>query len=305
MSQKRDDNFYKYLMEDDDDDSDEQLGYFLIFLSTLASKYSPRPSFFVRNRIEWNTHVTELFLESSRSFYQLYRMNLPSFNKLCSLIDPVVRVDPVMSHVRTGKGPILTEIALHCLLRWLAGGSHLDIRISAGISIASFYTCIHRCIDAVLTCNQLAINFPKSMNEIEASAQEFQKISSGGIVDGCVACVDGMLLPIRTPSSNETGNVMAYYSGHYAEYGINIQAACDSFCRFVYVSVAAPGRSSDVVAYRKISLSQIIEDLPLGKYVIGNNAYVCSEHLLTPFAGEHRHQPQNDTYNYHISQMRI
>ncbi len=79
---------------------------------------------------------------------------------------------------------------------------------------------------------------------------------------------------------------MSYYSGHYAEFGINIQAACDSSCRFVYVSVSAPGRTSDVVALRKISLCQIIEDLPLGKYVIGDNAYVCTEHLLTPFPGE-------------------
>ena len=114
-----------------------------------------------------------------------------------------------------------------------------------------------------------------------------------------------MLLPIRTPSSKETGNVTAFFSGHYAEYGINVQAACDSYCRFVYVSVAAPGRTSDVVAYRNISLSKLIKDLPFGKYVVADNAYVCSEHLLTPFPGEQRRQPQCDTYNYHLSQLRI
>ncbi len=55
----------------------------------------------------------------------------------------MVRVDAVMSRVWTGKGPIVTEIALHCLLRWLAGGSQLNIWISAGISTALLYTCIH------------------------------------------------------------------------------------------------------------------------------------------------------------------
>ncbi len=114
-----------------------------------------------------------------------------------------------------------------------------------------------------------------------------------------------MLLPIQTPSSDETGNVTAYYSGHYAEYGINIQAACDSFCRFVYVSVSSPGGTSDVVALRRTSLCQTIEKLPLGMYVLADNAYVCSEHLLTPFPGEQQRRPQNDTYNYHLSQLRI
>jgi len=232
-------------------------------------------------------------------------MNHESFNKLCSWIEPSVSVDQVMSSVRTGKSPIVPEIALHCLLRWLAGGSHLDIRISAGISIASFYVCIYKCIDALLHCNHLAIHFPDSDEEISESAQNFRSASSDGVIDGCIACLDGMLLPIRTPSSQETGNVMAYYSGHYADYGINVQAACDSECRFVYVSVSAPGGTSDIVALRKTSLCQIIEDLPIGKYVLADNAYVCSEHLLTPFPGEQRRQPQNDTYNYHLSQLRI
>ncbi len=114
-----------------------------------------------------------------------------------------------------------------------------------------------------------------------------------------------MLLQIQTPLSTETGNVMAYYSGHYAENGINVQAACDSMCRFLYVSSSAPGSTSDVVALCQTSLIQLIEDLPLGKYVLGDNAYVCSEHLLTSFPGAQKQQPQNDTYNYPLSQLRI
>jgi hypothetical protein len=49
----------------------------------------------------------------------------------------------------------------------------------------------------------------------------------------------------------------------------------------------------------------MIESLPLGRYVMGDNAYVCTEHLLTPFPGEQRQLACNDTYNYHLSQLRI
>ena len=99
-----DDDFYNFLMEDDDD-SEHQFCHFLIYLSVLASQYTPRPRCYVRNRIEWEMHVNELLMESPRSFYQLYRMNLEAFNKLCSWIDPVVRVDALMSHVGLEKGP--------------------------------------------------------------------------------------------------------------------------------------------------------------------------------------------------------
>ena len=299
------DDFYNFLMDDDSDDENEQRVRFLIFLTTIAAKGTPRQKFFVRDRIEWDAHVDTLHTESPTAFLQAYRMNLASFNKLCSWLDPFLRVDEFMSGVCTGKDAIVTEIMVHCVFRWLAGGSHLDIRITAGISVPSFYTCIHKCIQAILSCDQLAIHFPTSADEIEESARSFRCLSTEGVIDGCVACLDGMLLSIQTPSSAEVGNVMAYFSGHYAEYGINIQAACDSLCRFVYVSVAAPGSTSDVVALRQISLNNLIEDLPLGRYVLADNAYVCSEHLLTPFPGEQRWQPQNDTYNFHLSQLRI
>ena len=70
----------------------------------------------------------------------MYRMEYHSFQKLVDLIDSAVRKNGVMAERRTGKlcGLITTEIALHCALRWRAGGSYLDIRISARISKTSF-----------------------------------------------------------------------------------------------------------------------------------------------------------------------
>ena len=130
-----------------------------------------------------------------------------------------------MSQIRTGKAPIITEIALHCLLRWLGGGSYLDIRLSAGISTASFYVCVHKCMDVIMSCNQLAYSFPTTAHEIQQAVEDFKQHCTNGVIDGCVACLDGLLVRIQTPSSSETGNVKSYFSGHYHTYGLNIQAA--------------------------------------------------------------------------------
>jgi hypothetical protein len=177
-----------------------------------------------------------------------------SFVKLCTLISPVLSINATMSQIRTGKGAITPEIALHCLLRWLSGGSYLDIRLSTGISKTSFYRVVHECTRAILQVDELQYSFPSSNDELCQACNDFKEISSHGVIDGCVACLDGLLLPIQTPSTTETGHVKSYFSGHYQAYGINVQAACDACCRFVYASLAAPGGTNDIVAFQKTSL---------------------------------------------------
>jgi hypothetical protein len=110
-------NFLSYLMDDDEDDEEDDALLVMILASVPLEK--KRASFHVRDRLEWDRHVAQLENEGPRAFLALYRMDHQSITKLCSLVDPFVSVDPVMSEVRTGKGRITTEIALHCLVRWL------------------------------------------------------------------------------------------------------------------------------------------------------------------------------------------
>jgi len=83
---------------------------------------------------------------------------------------------------------------------------------------------------------------------VDEATQGFESLSSQAAIKG-VACLDGYLLQIKVPSSSETGNVKAYFSGHYHTYGINVQAACNHKCRFVYSALAAPGRANDIAAF--------------------------------------------------------
>jgi DDE superfamily endonuclease len=298
-------NFFDSLLSDSEDDEDNCSNLMIIAAVISTASKKQRISFFVRDRIEWEDHVAKLLSEGESAFARMYRMSHGSFTKLCSILHPHLTMNAEMSSLRTKKGPITTEIALHCLLRWMAGGSYLDIRLCAGVSKSSFYLCVYRCIDAILQCKELAYSFPTENESIKIAANEWKELSSSGVINGCVACMDGLLLRIQTPSSKETGNVKAYFSGHYQDYGINVQAACDSRCRFVFVQLAAPGGVNDIAAFRKSHLRQMIDNLPLGYYVIGDNAYVCSEHILTPFPGSQKTDPKKDAYNFYLSQLRI
>jgi len=92
-----------------------------------------------------------------------------------------------MSRRRTGKDPVTVEMMLHCLLRWLAGGSYLDLKLSAGISQDTFCHYIDRCMDAILASTELANKFPETEQELNESAQGFATLSSHGAIKGCVA----------------------------------------------------------------------------------------------------------------------
>mmetsp|Transcript_1258 Transcript_1258/g.1798 ORF Transcript_1258/g.1798 Transcript_1258/m.1798 type:complete len:195 (+) Transcript_1258:104-688(+) len=192
-----DDEIENALIFDSDKEREEEelllvyafLGYYL-----EQKKVNQRASFYVQDRLEWCKHVDELLGEGRDAFLRLYRMNYELCMKLCAIIYPKFEADEEMARVRTGKGPLSTERMLHCLLRWMGGGSYLDIRLCVGISTLYFYMCMHKCVDAILTSDKLSYSFPTREEEIYTSVWNFESLSSNGAIKGCVACIDGYLL---------------------------------------------------------------------------------------------------------------
>lgn len=53
------------------------------------------------------------------------------------------------------------------------------------------------------------------------------------------------------------------------------------------------------------NVSVLIESLPPGYYVLGDNAYMCSDHMLVPFPGRLTPGEMQDTFNFYLSQLRV
>jgi hypothetical protein len=134
-----------------------------------------------------------------------------------------------MSTIRTNKPKIgtCTEIIVSSFIRWVSGGSYIDIHAIAGISVASFYRVMGSCVSAILKCDTLAYNFPQQRNEIIKAAEAFKSLSTNPFLVGCVGVMDGLLLRIKITSASKVGHEKSFYSGHYSAYGINVQAVCD------------------------------------------------------------------------------
>ena len=146
--------------EEDDGDQEElwrQSANFLLATASmviasnfyLSAQETERLPMYTRNRVLWHEHVHGLLQERGDSFRGMYRMSLQSFNKLCDLVRPIVQLDEAMSVRRTGKAPIIAEMMVHCLIRFLSGASPVDARLTIGISIPSFYRILYRCVNAM------------------------------------------------------------------------------------------------------------------------------------------------------------
>jgi DDE superfamily endonuclease len=295
-------------------DSDEELENVVKKVATLPFFYLLliRRRSYLRSlrwsppRLIWSDYVAELTHQNE--FNVTFRMSLSSFNKLVDLLRPALSVDDLQScRASSGRGPVMPELIAAMSLRWLAGGQWQDIKKVYGVSRTHFYFLRRKFMNAVMACPVLEIKLPdvSDIDALKKLASQFEANASRPVFRGCVGALDGLTVLIKAPSASEAENVLSYYSGHYKHDSLNVQAMSNHCGKFLYFAVAAPGSFPHAKALALTQLKKWIDALPHGYYVLADNAYVISEHLLIPFSGSQQNVPQNSCYNYFLSQLRI
>ena len=81
-------------------------------------------------------------------------------------------------------GPIYPEIELASTIgiRWLAGGSCIDIRHAYRFSIASIYRCQDLFLDSVLKCADLKIVFAETRSDLIKLSTAFEEKNKAGLL---------------------------------------------------------------------------------------------------------------------------
>ena len=297
--------------EDEQDCSDDEDLMNLLFLRHVADAIlaentnRQRKRKWHHKRFNWAKHLRKLRHE--QAFSRTYRMSLPAFCKLLDLLRDDFDVMTATQHGGYHEADAVEpELIMAIAIRWLAGGSYVDIRHEYGCSVASVFRFRDMFMDAVLNCKALDIIFPDTDEDLKATESRFNKKSSDRIMVGCVGAIDGLFVKVCRPSRKDCGNnPQAYFSGHYMAHGLNIQAICDIDRCFTFFGVVAPGKSSDQVAFEKTSIHKRIMALPMGMYLVGDAAYQVSDVMMVPFTGSHRDDPGKDAFNFFLSQLRI
>ena len=207
----------------------------------------------------------------------------------------------------THNGKVSTKVRLACALRYFAGGSLYDLMGKYGVSYTVVLNSVSFVVEAINQLKEFHINYPEDAESQKRIAAGFKVASAVGF-DSCAGAIDGILIWIQKPWNDDaavTGVGPArYFCGRKHKYGLNCQAVSDRRGRILDISIKYGGSSSDCLAFEASDLYTRLERglLQPGLVLFGDNAYLNSRYMATPFPGVSA--GSKDDYNFYHSQVR-
>lgn len=97
--------------------------------------------------------------------------------------------------------------------------------------------------------------------------------------------MDGMAVRIIKPRLSWTDNPL-HYLNRKGFFSMNLQAIADADRRFLWFSLATASGTHYSLAYKVSDLGKrlAMKALPQGYWIAGDDAYACSEYLITPYS---------------------
>ena len=186
-------------------------------------------------------------------------------------------------------------------LRYLAGGSYLDLCHLFGVHKATFYRLVWA------TLEQLDQYLPDMTLEHDVNNLERCRALAGGFnhrmgskhMAGCIGALDGMALKIETPTTSE--NFHKYFCRKLF-HAVSVQAVCDADRRFTYLDMSQAGSTHDSTAWNaartldgsdrmglRMAKSEVMRAgcrivAPHGFFLVADDAYRCCHTVVVPWS---------------------
>lgn len=178
---------------------------------------------------------------------RLYRMPHSSFLQLSETL----ALHETRKFRRTG--PL---IRLSVTLRWLAGGSYLDIAMAYSLPTSTVIS--HYIDDTIETMDRvLEISFPyRNKTWLRQVEDGFSRACRNVLRMYCGA-LDGIAIKIAESASWEVSNSSRYFN-RKRWCALNTQTMRDSFYRFTFVSCISAGSTHDRIAFSISSLARLL-----------------------------------------------
>lgn len=244
--------------------------------------------------------ITNMARTNPKKFQRYFRLHVDDFFELHEKIKNGIQSDTKYAELSSGS-PIPTILKLAIALRFLAGGSYLDIAFAYEVHESSVYVIVWDVLEAI-DKHVDNINFPYTdevkLRDLERSFYKFHK----GLFPGTVAAGDGIVFRIWRPPANAVdGNVISFFN-RKGFYGYGMQGFCDGDCKFVHISMKTCSSTHDSTAYIVSAMSRIIADglLPHWCNIVLDEAYSCTDQELSPWKGRNLSMEQ-DNFNYFLS----
>ncbi len=253
-----------------------------------------------RERARAVEKILNMSRNNPRKFQRYYRLHREDFFDVHDKIKEDIESDKKYADLSSGS-PIPTILKLAITLRFLAGGSYLDIAFGYEVHESSVYVVVWDVLEAI-NKHVDNIKFPYG-DEIKLRdlEQSFMKFHNGNF-PGTVAAGDGIVFRIWKPPGFAVDENITSFFNRKGFYGYGMQGFCDGNCKFVHISMKTCSSTHDSTAYIVSGMSKIIEQglLPPWAHIVLDDAYNCSQQELTPWKGRDL-TPEKDTFNYFLS----
>ena len=99
------------------------------------------------------------------------------------------------------------QVQVSAALRWMAGGSYLDIVDMHGISDVTLYASVRAFVLALINHPKYKIQFPtKDETELRKIEREWNQLDKTGKFAGCVGALDGLIVHVTKPRLSDCAN---------------------------------------------------------------------------------------------------
>ena len=223
------------------------------------------------------------------TFKRMFRLDRKTFDEVLHLIEPIMVERDAKKAINSSGSQISAKTRLAVTLRFLAGGSHIDLCFAWGIGYSTFYSdrgVLWPTIEALDAAFDMGLPLD-DINRLEELSKVFFD-HSGGIFDGCVLAIDGFAVRTRQPFDHEV-LMKKDYRFRKGGFAIIAIAGCDVDCRFISVNCNHSGSTNDIIVWQNMDLYEAVEiekKLPLKYFFIGDEAFTNTNQFLSPWPGK-------------------
>ncbi len=146
-------------------------------------------------------------------------MNRVAFYKLVALVRPYLQKN-VLKAIASSGSPITPLIKVAATVRFLAGGSYIDICGLFGLSMKNWYSkkyVLYETLEAFDRVLKLGMSF--NADFLREREREFAHFSKNHL-RGCVMAIDGWICQTRMPTVAEVGIDVKSYRNRKQMWGI-------------------------------------------------------------------------------------
>ena len=115
-------------------------------------------------RMDWDFHVTTLrpgeFCRRHRMSEEKFMFHLIPIQEQTEFFRELTPEKRRLHRCCYGVDPLDSRHKLAAALRWIAGGSYLDIRLVHGMSQSMLHSCIWNAVDAINSSEELKMYIP-------------------------------------------------------------------------------------------------------------------------------------------------